>query len=353
MSFDGKNVNIAHNLPLLIDILSDIIMSYVPCELPKFINDCINVNTVNTVNIPFIRSITEFSQIISKKNYTDFLNILSSLTDKSVIDIINILMNRLDYSNLMNSELQSTPNLMKSIDSTKLLNSIESIESIKNRKTFTFISLIIKRLIEGLIRLAIIIDPLITTVSDVFINPKNWGMSDIVFFEDMMKELYKKINNEYIDHKSIDFMIEKYLERYLIQQKDIINGDSEIKRIVISDHVKDVINKFINDSATINTVIKTTNIMFSGFSGYSSIRDDVLSRLDEIIVITACDTFMTSGRKNNFMEKYAVITGVTSIINSPYRPIIHMYINDIYNYVNSREIDTTKIDKNIHLFIQP
>jgi len=352
MSFDGKNVNITNNLPLLIDILSDIIMSYVPCELPKFINDCINVNTVNTVNIPFIRSITEFSQIISKKNYTDFLNILSSLTDKSVIDIINILMNRLDYSNLLDSELQSTPNLIKSIESTNLLNSTESIESIKNRKTFTFISLIIKRLIEGLIRLAIIINPSLDIVSNAYINPKNWNMPDIVVFEDMMKKLYNKINNVNIDHKSIDFIIEKYLEHYLIQQKDIINKDininSEIKRIVISDHIKNIINKVTNDSTLIDSVIKTTNAMFFGFLGYSAIKNDVLNRFDEIIVITACDIFMTNGSKNNFMEKYAVITSIASKLNSPYRPIICRYINDIYNYVNSR-----KIDKNIHLFIQP
>ena len=322
MSINGEPITNYNNHfpPELVNIITDITMSYIPYTFLQFVeskDNCINADS------PIIKSINEFSELVTHVNYVDFLNILKSLSDESVINIINQLMNKLDFSAIIENNLHELKlPLFNSVNNL----SNDQIEKIIADKTFVFISFIIKKFIEGLIKLSIIINPLTHTVSDAVINHKNWNMLDVGVFDDKMKELFENNKNNY----AYNDIITNHIEKYLIRPINIVTDHT---KIIISDKVQDIINKtkltcgkFKSKTDIINLVLETADSMFTNFSGYKSIREEILESIDEIIVVMACDMFLTQGRMNKFMEKNAVIIGIASELNSLYKPIICHYL---------------------------
>lgn len=292
MNHTEENVN--HNISssTLLPVLSDIIMSHIPHTFHRYLTNDDN---------KFIRSINEFVKTVTIEDYTQFLNTLKSLSSKTIIDAVDLLITNLDSNKVIDNDTCNN----------------------KHNDTYVFIHFIIKKIIKGLLELAIIIDPLITDVSNSYISQKNWNMVDTLCFETIMKDIHK--------YESKNILINNAIENYLIQSKDImINNDNNDnnEKIIISDNVKTVIQKIINESKTICLVLDVADSLFSGFVGYASIKASILDEINDLIIITACDMAITQGRSPSFMEKNAVITSITSTLNAPYRPIIGMYLTN-------------------------
>jgi hypothetical protein len=313
MSNNGNTLNdtkqIQTYLPSLVKVLSDIIMSHVPFTFLHLIYNFKNNKCVD-INLPYITSFKDFNILVTNEDYVLFLEILSLLDSNSVINVLDMLMNRLDPNTIIDSDI---------------------VGLLPANKTFVFISFIIKKLIEGLLKLAIVCDPLIKTISDSFISAKNWKMIDILSFENEMKDL-NNINNINNINNTKDIAINNCLKTYLLQSENIITVTIDpvtkltTQKFITSDYVKTTLHIFRHNNTTLNTVIKVANTMFTDFSGYSTIRNEIENRIEDIIISTACDMAISKGDVNRFMKNNSVINGIVSTLNTPYRPIFSRYI---------------------------
>lgn len=102
---------------------------------------------------------------------------------------------------------------------------------------------------------------------------------------------------------------------------------------MISNTVKSELELFLKRSHIINDVFAACDVMFSNFSGYLLIKDEIKNSLDDIIILTACDLKLINRIRNKFMTDDSITMCIVSHLNEPYKSVISECMMDIKNYI--------------------
>lgn len=274
---------------VVIGIFSDLVMSFIPCTF-------LHIDPLLTNGVSLIYSAEEFIKYVSYDDYIQFLDKLSLIPLDSIVEIINQIMNRLNLTKIIETNINTN------------VNTNVNTKPIHNEQ-YIYSSIIIKNVIIGLLKLAVLLDPNSDTISNMFTNPVYWNLQDITK----------------IDIQNIDIC--SFLLMNLLETEDIIKKLNKMtleqKQNKSNDPINQSVENYIKRSASLTKVINTVKILFGNFVGYSSIMEDINNELAEIIIITSCDSMLTNKKENQFMTKNSVIVNIASLLNSSYRSILH------------------------------